>query len=286
MLTDGAFIRNPALQSVVMILMALIMGPLALVLLLACTNVTMLLLSRAVKRRGEIAVRLALGAGRARLVRMLALESFITAAAAGVVSIYLAARFPSFLFAVLDPAEGSAAASIQPDWKVFGFLAVLVLIATLASALLPLRESFRFDLISALKGREGAATMRSGTTGALIVAQLAMSFVLLAAAVLFARVPFMITHLDPGFETHQVMEFRLTSRFLLARKIRRGPSRVRWSRGFSRFRGCDRWHGKAWRPLIWRQSARFVSTSRARGRDGPRRSMTYRRISFLPLEFR
>jgi predicted permease len=204
-LTDGAFIRNPAMGSVAMILMALIMGPLALVLLLACTNVTMLFLSRSVKRRGEIAVRLALGAGRGRLMRMLALESFITAAAAGVVSIYLAVRFPFFLFEIVDPTEAGVTATMRPDWRVFGFLALLVLIATFASALAPMRESFRFDLITALKGREGAATMRSRTTGVLIVAQLAMSFVLVAAAVLFARVPFTITHLDPGFETHQVM---------------------------------------------------------------------------------
>jgi predicted permease len=204
-LTDGSFLRNPAFESVVMILMALIMGPLALVLLLACTNVTILLLSRSVKRRGEIAVRLALGAGRQRLIRMLALESFLPAAAAGVVSIYLAARFPSFLFGVVDPTEAAIAASMQPDWRVFGFLSVLVLIATFASALAPMRESFRFDLITALKGREGAATMRSRTTGALIVVQLSMSFVLVAAAVLFARLPFMITHIDAGFETRQVM---------------------------------------------------------------------------------
>jgi len=205
LLTDGAFIRNPGVESLLMILMALIMGPLALVLLLACTNVTMLLLSRSVKRRGEIAVRLALGAGRNRLMRMLALESFLPAAAAGVVSIYLAVKFPSFLFGMVDPEEAGVTASMRPDWRVFGFLAFLVLIATFASALAPMRESFRFDLITALKGREGASTMRSRTTGVLIVVQLAMSFVLLAAAVLFARLPFMIRHLDPGFETHQVM---------------------------------------------------------------------------------
>ena len=204
-LTDGSFIRNPALASIAMMLTALIMGPLALVLLLACTNVTMLFLSRSVKRRGEIAVRLALGAGRARLMRMLALESFLTATAAGLISIYLAVRFPSILFGIVDPTEAGAAAAMRPDWTVFGFLAILVLVATFASALAPMRESFRFDLITALKGREGAATMRSRTTSILVVAQLAMSFVLVAAAVLFGRLPFTITHMNPGFETRQLM---------------------------------------------------------------------------------
>src|ERR1700728_2586141 len=162
-LTDGSFIRNPAMQPVAMILMALILGPLALVLLLACTNVTMLFLSRSITRRGEIAIRLALGAGRARLIRMLALDSFFTAAAAGVASIYLAARFPFLLFSAIDPAAAAAAAAsaIRPDWKVFGYLAALVLIATAASALAPMRESFRFDLVTVLEGRQGSATLLS-----------------------------------------------------------------------------------------------------------------------------
>jgi predicted permease len=204
-LTDGSFISNPAFQSVAMILMALILGPLALVLLLACTNVTMLFLSRSIARRGEIAIRLALGAGRARLIRMLALESFFTAAAAGVASIYLTARVPFILFSAINPAAAGIASVIQPDWKVFGYLAALVLIATAASALAPMRESFRLDLATALKGREGSATMRSHTTSALIVVQLAMSFVLLAAAVLFVRLPFSILNTDPGFETRRTL---------------------------------------------------------------------------------
>jgi predicted permease len=204
-LTNGSIIENPAMQSIAIGLMGLIMGPLSLVLLLACTNVTMLFLSRSIVRRSEIAVRLALGAGRARLMRMLALESFLTASIAGVVSIFLAARVPALLFGSLDPVEGQFASVIRPDWTVFGYLAALVLIATLVSALAPLRESFRFDLVTALKGREGTATMRSRTTSALIVVQLAMSFVLLAAAVLFARLPSTITGIDPGFEMRQAM---------------------------------------------------------------------------------
>jgi predicted permease len=122
-----------------------------------------------------------------------------------VASIYLAARFPFLLFSAIDPAAAAVASLIRPDWKVFGYLAALVLIATAASALAPMRESFRFDLVTALKGREGSATMRSHTTSALIVLQLAMSFVLLTVAVLFARLPFSIVNTDPGFETRHTM---------------------------------------------------------------------------------
>jgi hypothetical protein len=78
-LTNGSFIQTPAYRDTIPALMALILGPLLLVLLLACCNVTMVFRSRAVVRRGEIAVRLVLGVGRARLLRMLLLEAFLTA---------------------------------------------------------------------------------------------------------------------------------------------------------------------------------------------------------------
>jgi len=204
-LANGSFIQNPVMQPIAIGMMAVTMGPPSLVLLLACTNVTMLFLSRAILRGGEIAVRLALGARRARLIRMLGLESFLTAAIAGLISIYLAARVPALIVGTLDPVEGQFASAIRPDWRVFGYLAALVVIATIVSAFAPIRESFRLDLVTALKGREGTATMRCRTTSALIVVQIAMGFVLLAAAVLFARLPSTITDIDPGLETHQVM---------------------------------------------------------------------------------
>ena len=211
LVTDGAFIHQPTRGFALATLLFLIMGPLTLVLLLACSNVTMLFLSRSIARRGEMAVRLALGAGRARLLRMLALESFLTAVIAGLASVLLAVQVPRLLIGSIDPLEGAAAASVmRPDWTVFGYLAALVLLAAAASALAPLRESFRLDLVAAIKGREGSATARSRTTGALIVVQIAMSFVLLAAAVLFGRLPSSITRFDSGFETRHLMTVPLT----------------------------------------------------------------------------
>lgn len=208
-LTNGSFIQNPAFHNIVLALMTLILGPLSLVLLLACSNVTMLFLSRAVVRRGDIAVRLALGVGRARLLRMLLLESFLTALIAGVVSVAVAYRMPSIIMSMADPHRAALVPFMHPDWRVFGYLAALILIATLTSSLAPMHAAWKLDLVTALKGREASVTMRSRITGGLIVAQVAMSFVLLTAAVLFVRLPGTITAMDPGFEMRHTLSVPL-----------------------------------------------------------------------------
>jgi predicted permease len=208
-LTNGSFIQIPAYRTILAELMALILGPLSLVLLLACSNVTMLFLSRAVVRRGEIAVRLALGVGRARLLRMLLLESFLTALFAGLMSIGIVYRVPQLIMNAANPNLAVLVPMMHPDWRVFGYLMALVAVATITSSLAPLHAAWKLDLVTALKGREGAATMRSRITGGLIMAQIAMSFVLLTAAVLFARMPGMVTAMDPGFETRKLLSVPL-----------------------------------------------------------------------------
>jgi predicted permease len=208
-LTNGSFVQNPAFHDIVVALMALILGPLSLVLLLACSNVTMLFLSRAVVRRGEIAVRLALGIGRSRLLRMLLLESFLTALIAGMASIALAYRVPLLIMNLANRNQSGLVPIMHPDWRAFGYLAALVVWATIVSSLAPMHAAWKLDLITALKGREASATMGSRITGGLIVAQIAMSFVLLTAAVMFERAPRMATTMDPGFETRQTLHVPL-----------------------------------------------------------------------------
>jgi len=204
-LTNGSFVQNPAMRDLVLALMALILGPLLLVLLLACSNVTMLFLSRAVVRRGEIAVRLALGIGRTRLIRMLLMESMLTVLIAAPISIALAYRVPLLIMNVADPNQSGFVPLLHLNWHVLGYLAALVIVATVASSLAPVRASWKLDLTTALKGREGSTTAGSRTTSGLIIAQVAMSFVLLAAAVLFGRMPGMVAGMDPGFETRHTL---------------------------------------------------------------------------------
>ena len=203
--TNGSFISTPALRPLLLGIMLLILGPLSLVLLLACSNITMLFLSRVLMRRGELAVRLALGAGRARLMRMLGLDSLLIATIAGLISVLLATRLPAVIMGALNPREQPELLSIHADWRVFAYLGGLVLIATVVSAIAPLAESFRLDLVTALKGREGSVTSRSRSTNVLIFAQIAMSFVLTVAAVLFARLPAAITNVDAGFALRTLM---------------------------------------------------------------------------------
>jgi predicted permease len=208
-LTNGSFIETPAFHDTVVALLVLILGPLSLVLLLACSNVTMLFLSRAIVRRGEIAVRLALGVGRTRLLRMLLLESVLMAAIAGAASVALAYRVPQLILNVIGGNKADIIPLVHPDWHVFGYMGALVVVAAVASSLAPMHSAWKLDLVTALKGREASATARTKLTGGLIVAQIAMSFVLLTAAVMFARMPGMVTAMDPGFETRQVLSVPL-----------------------------------------------------------------------------
>jgi len=200
--TNGSLLQDPDTRLLGLLIIPLVMGPMLLILLVACTNVTMLLLSRAAARRSEIAIRLTLGAGRGRLLRMLGTEGLIIAAAAGVISAYLASELPGFLWRFMLRESGYQA--LAPDWRVFAYLAGVTLLAACIAGLAPARESLKVDLLTSLKGQQDAATVRSPMWSALIVAQMAMSFVLVAAGVAFTRIERYVTSADPGFETRQV----------------------------------------------------------------------------------
>jgi putative ABC transport system permease protein len=155
-------------------------------------------------------VRLALGVGRARLLLMLALEAFLTATVAGALSIGLAWRVPQMVMNAVNPNLAVLVPLMHPSWRVFGYLSFLVAVATFASSLAPMHAAWKLDLVTALKGREGASTMRSRLTGGLIIAQIAMTFVLIAAAVMFGRMPGMISDVDAGFDMRHTLSVPLS----------------------------------------------------------------------------
>jgi len=117
----------------------------------------------------------------------------------------LAYRAPLMILNIMARGHANFAARLDPDWRVFGYLAILMAVATVLSSLMPIRAAWKLDLLTALKGREGTATVRTRTTSGLIVTQIALGFVLVCAAVIFGRMPGLIRGVNPGFEIHQAL---------------------------------------------------------------------------------
>jgi predicted permease len=200
-LTNGALVHEA--ESLAVIVVPLVLGSVGLVLFMACGNVTLLLLSRAVARRREIAVRLALGCGRARLLRMLLTESVLFAVLGVPLSAWIAWEVPQALRAMIPSMPFYP---MQPDVTVFSYLAAASLTAGLAAGLTPAIESLRQRLAPALGAQDslfGGGPTRSRNI--LIAAQVGMSVVLLAGMALFLRVERTLAAPDPSVDAAHVM---------------------------------------------------------------------------------
>jgi predicted permease len=156
-----------------------------IVLLIACANVVNLLLARAMSRRREVAVRLALGISRGRLVRLLMTEGIALAIAAAVAAVIAANWAASGLRSLLMPGVEWAAPTLH--WRVLAFALAVAIIAGVAAGLAPALQSSRTDLNEALKYGRRAGRPRQRLRSVLVVAQAALSVVLLVGALLFIR---------------------------------------------------------------------------------------------------
>lgn len=186
------------------VLMAFL-GAAALLLLIVCANVANLLLARGLGRRQELAVRAALGAERGRLVRGILGESLVLTALSTLVALVLATAATRLLLRLAPPMPRIDEVSM--DGRVFAFAALLSIVATAVFAVIPALRVTAWDLAGTIKsgGREAETRGSNRLRSALVVAELALSLVLLAGAGLLSRSFARYLAWDPGFERGSLM---------------------------------------------------------------------------------
>ncbi len=188
-----------------------LLGAVGFVLLIACANVASLTLARAIARQKEVAIRAALGAGRARIARQVLTESVLLAALGGLAGLLLALWATDFLMTLLTQLPGIVEVRIDPF--VLGFTFLLAVLTGLVSGLAPALQLSRTNPQDSL--REGGRGPESGTghtrlRNLLVVSELALALVLLIGAGLLLRSFQALITLDPGFRAEGVLTGRIT----------------------------------------------------------------------------
>jgi predicted permease len=189
-----------------------LMGVVGLVLLIACANLASLLTARAASRRKEIAIRLAVGCSRFRMVQQLLAESLILAAGGGIAGIGLAVFMVNGLLTFLPASIAGYTISSSPDYRVLGFTLALCLATGIGFGLVPALQSTKPDLAQALKDEAGI-TLGSGAQlnfrKLAVAAQVALCLLLLIGAGLFIRSLANLRSVDPGFRTRNIIQFSM-----------------------------------------------------------------------------
>ena len=193
-----------------------------LVLLIACVNVMGLLMARATQRRRELAIRVALGAARGRVVRAMLAESFLLVGAGAAVGLPLAVAlnfvpFPASMSALQD--------AMALDSRIWPFAGGLVLLSTLVCGLVPAMRATRGDVVSEIRHGGESVTPRMRLRQMLVAGQVAMSLVLIVAALLCVRSQIEIARANLGFD----IDHGVVARFGLERNQYPGQERVRFA---------------------------------------------------------
>ncbi|MGA2353518.1 MAG: ABC transporter permease [Terriglobales bacterium] len=178
------------------------------VLLIACANLASLMLARASSRAREIAIRLALGASRGRLVRQLMAESFLVAATGAGLGLLLSRVLGGFLVSLISTERNRAFLDLAPDWRVLGFTLGLAVLTCFLFGLAPALRATGAGPSEALKaGVRGntAGRERFGLRRTLVTVQVALSLVLMVGALLFSRTLGKLLSVDPGFRANGIL---------------------------------------------------------------------------------
>jgi putative ABC transport system permease protein len=222
---QGGFVVEPLRDSIVgdaRKSLLIILGAVGLVLLIACANVANLLLVRATGRKREFAIRSALGAGRARIIRQLLTESALLSFTGGVLGLILAFIGVRALLAISPaglPRIGEDGSAIGLDLRVLGFTLFVSILTGILFGLFPAFSASRADLNSSLKessGRPGTGFRQGKARALLVISEVSLALVLLIGSALLIRTFVALHGVHPGFDSHSVltMEMSLTgSRF-------------------------------------------------------------------------
>jgi len=174
------------------------------ILLIACANVANLLLARSTVRQREMAVRLAMGAGRGRIVRQLLTESVLLGLLGGIGGVLLAYCLGDVLIALLPPTPFPIELNPQPDWRVLLFSFVVAIVSGVVFGLAPALQMARWNLTQGLRERAstaGGAVTRFNLRSMLVVAQISVSLLLLIGSGLFLKSFYKAQAIDPGFRS-------------------------------------------------------------------------------------
>ncbi len=186
----------------------ILMGVVGLVLLIACANIASLMLARSAARHKEIAVRKALGASRARLIRQLLTECVLLSTAGAILGVFFARWGSLLLVSYISTKSDRIFLDLTFDWRILGFTAAVALFTGLLFGVLPAFRSTRVSLTSAMKGSlavdaESRAKFRPGKW--IVASQVALSLVLLVASGLFLRSLVKLVTMDIGFDRSNVL---------------------------------------------------------------------------------
>ncbi len=206
--SQGRSYLRQQLRTPLWLLMAITAG----VLLIACANVAGLLTARAASRKKEVAVRLALGAGRWRLIRQLLVESLLLSTIGGVLGLLLAVWTDGVLLGFLPPETADLQITTMLDWRILLFTLAISCATGILFGLLPALQATRTDMAPILKDEAGAVVGGSGSVRlrkVLVAAQVALSLLLLIGAGLFIRSLQNLRNLGPGFASEGLIGFNL-----------------------------------------------------------------------------
>jgi macrolide transport system ATP-binding/permease protein len=189
----------------------LLLAMVGLILAIACANIANLLLARATARRREMAVRLSIGAGRWRVMRQMLTESVVLASIGGALGVLLAIWGTRVLTALL--AQGRNDLHAELNWRVLALAAALSIATGLLFGMAPALQATRVDVMPALKGARVSTRrrLRVNLSHALVVAQIAITMVLLVGAGLFVRTLSNLESIEMGFRRERILLFKVNA---------------------------------------------------------------------------